>query len=68
MIVEEINIFSTVFLKLDNNEKVYYPNSALSAKSISNYSRSPDMRDTIEFSIALTPVEKIVKLKEEITK
>lgn len=66
MIVEEINIFSTVFLKLENNEKVYYPNSALSAKSISNYSRSPDMRETVEFSIVLTPVEKIVKLKEKI--
>ncbi|PRQ24772.1 putative mechanosensitive ion channel MscS [Rosa chinensis] len=66
MIVEEMNIFTTVFLKLSNNEKVYYPNSVLSATSISNYSRSPDMRDAVEFSIALTPVEKIVNLKEKI--
>ncbi|PRQ28021.1 putative mechanosensitive ion channel MscS [Rosa chinensis] len=66
MIVEEMNIFTTVFLKLSNNEKVYYPNSVLSATLISNYSRSPDMRDAVEFSIALTPVEKIVKLKEKI--
>ena len=68
MIVEEMNIYTTVFLKLSNNEKVYYPNSILSAASISNYSRSPDMRDTVEFSIALTPVEKIVKLKEKVKK
>ncbi|KAM5566131.1 hypothetical protein ABKV19_019888 [Rosa sericea] len=65
MIVEEMNIFSTVFLK-PNNEKVYYPNSELATKSISNYYRSPDMRDIVGFSIALTPVEKIVKLKEKI--
>ncbi|XP_050364878.1 mechanosensitive ion channel protein 10-like [Argentina anserina] len=66
MIVEEMNIFTTVFLKLSNNEKVYYPNSVLSATSISNYSRSPDMKDVVEFSIALTPVEKITQLKEKV--
>ncbi|XP_062021190.1 mechanosensitive ion channel protein 10-like [Rosa rugosa] len=65
LIVEEMNIFTTVFLK-SNNEKVYYPNSVLSTKTISNYYRSSDMKDTVEFSIALTPVEKIVKLKERI--
>lgn len=66
MIVEEMSIFTTVFLKLSSNEKVYYPNSVLSAASISNYTRSPDMREAVEFSIALTPVENIVKLKEKI--
>ncbi|KAM5563017.1 mechanosensitive ion channel protein 10-like [Rosa sericea] len=65
LIVEEMSIFTTVFLK-SNNEKVYYPNSVLSTKTISNYYRSSDMKDTVEFSIALTPVEKIVKLKERI--
>nr|XP_004303476.2 PREDICTED: mechanosensitive ion channel protein 10-like [Fragaria vesca subsp. vesca] len=66
MIVEEMSIFTTVCLKLSSNEKVYYPNSVLSATSISNYTRSPDMREAVEFSIALTPVENIVKLKEKI--
>ena len=50
MLVEETNILTTVFLKLDN-EKVYYPNSVLATKPISNYYRSPDMGDTVEFSI-----------------
>ncbi|KAL6208066.1 hypothetical protein ACLB2K_019018 [Fragaria x ananassa] len=66
MIVEEMSIFTTVCLKLSSNEKVYYPNSVLSAASISNYTRSPDMREAVEFSIALTPVENIVKLKWKI--
>ncbi|KAF5748352.1 mechanosensitive ion channel protein 10 [Tripterygium wilfordii] len=66
MLVEEMNILSTVFMKLDN-EKVYYPNSVLATKPISNYFRSPDMGDTVEFSIDFsTPVEKIGLLKEKI--
>ncbi|KAF8115925.1 hypothetical protein N665_0025s0364 [Sinapis alba] len=66
MLVEEMNLLSTVFLKLDN-EKVYYPNSVLATKPISNYFRSPDMGETVEFSIAFsTPVSKIAHLKERI--
>ena len=61
-----MNILTTVFLKL-NNEKVYYPNSVLATKPISNYYRSPDMSDTVEFSIDfMTPVERIGALKEKI--
>ncbi|TXG61806.1 hypothetical protein EZV62_013169 [Acer yangbiense] len=68
LLVEEMNILTTVFLKLDN-EKVYYPNSVLATKAISNYQRSPDMGDTVEFSIDFaTPVEKIGLLKEKIKK
>ncbi|MBA0777663.1 hypothetical protein Gotri_005658 [Gossypium trilobum] len=68
LLVEEMNILTTVFLKLDN-EKVYYPNSVLSTKPISNYYRSPDMGDGIEFSIDfMTPAKTIGKLKEEIRK
>lgn len=64
--VEEMNILTTVFLKL-NNEKVYYPNSVLATKPISNYYRSPDMGDTVEFCIDfMTPLEKIGALKEKI--
>ncbi|VVB14194.1 unnamed protein product [Arabis nemorensis] len=66
LLVEEMNLLTTVFLKLDN-EKVYYPNAVLATKPISNYFRSPDMGDTIEFSIAFsTPVSKIAHLKEKI--
>jgi len=65
-LVEEMNILTTVFLKL-NNEKVYYPNSVLATKPISNYYRSPDMGDRVDFSIDfMTPAEKIGALKEKI--
>ncbi|EPS67181.1 hypothetical protein M569_07594 [Genlisea aurea] len=68
MVVEEMNILTTVFLKADN-EKVYYPNSVLATKPISNFYRSPDMKDSLEFSIAFkTPAEKIGLLKEKIKK
>jgi mechanosensitive ion channel protein 4/5/6/7/8/9/10 len=67
-LVEEMNILTTVFLKL-NNEKVYYPNSALATKPISNYYRSPNMVESIEFSVDFTtPAEKIGALKEKITR
>lgn len=63
-----MNILTTVFLKV-NNEKVYYPNSVLSTKPISNYYRSPDMGDSVEFSIDfVTPVERIGMLKDKIKK
>lgn len=66
LLVEEMNILTTVFLKLDN-EKVYYPNSVLATKPISNYYRSPDMGDSIEFAIDfMTPVERIGAMKEKI--
>ncbi|KAK6119681.1 hypothetical protein DH2020_046570 [Rehmannia glutinosa] len=68
MIVEEMNILTTVFLRFDN-EKIYYPNSVLATKPISNFYRSPDMGDSLEFSIDFkTPLEKIGALKEKIKK
>ncbi|MCO5596545.1 hypothetical protein L7F22_050610 [Adiantum nelumboides] len=66
LIVEEMKILSTVFLKSDN-EKVFYPNSVLAIKPISNLYRSPDMKDFLEFSVHIsTPAEKITTLKERI--
>ncbi|KAJ6812727.1 mechanosensitive ion channel protein 10-like [Iris pallida] len=66
MTVEEMNILTTVFLKFDN-EKIYYPNSVLSTKPISNFYRSPDMSDAVEFSVHLsTSGETIGALKERI--
>ncbi|KAG2610216.1 mechanosensitive ion channel protein 10-like [Panicum virgatum] len=66
MIVEEMNILTTVFLKNDN-EKVYYPNSVLSTKPISNFYRSPNMYDTIDFAIDVsTSIESIGALNSKI--
>ncbi|CAN4076730.1 unnamed protein product [Withania somnifera] len=68
MTVEEMNILTTVFLRFDN-EKIFYPNSVLAIKPISNFYRSPDMGDSFEFSIDYrTPLEKIGTLKERIKK
>ncbi|KAF6176275.1 hypothetical protein GIB67_023566 [Kingdonia uniflora] len=67
MVVEEMNILTTVFLRYDN-QKIYYPNSVLSTMPISNYYRSPDMGDSIDFCIHIsTPTEKIAIMKQRIT-
>ncbi|KAK9062925.1 hypothetical protein SSX86_020115 [Deinandra increscens subsp. villosa] len=67
MIVEEMNILTTVFLRFDN-QKIIYPNSVLATKPIANYYRSPDMGDAIDFCIHVsTPVEKVALMKERIT-
>ncbi|XP_050388155.1 mechanosensitive ion channel protein 10-like [Argentina anserina] len=63
--VEEMNILTTVFSK-QNNDKVYYPNSVLSALPISNCKDNSDTGDVVEFSITFTSVEKIDILKERI--
>uniref|UniRef100_A0A1J3CYT7 Mechanosensitive ion channel protein n=3 Tax=Noccaea caerulescens TaxID=107243 RepID=A0A1J3CYT7_NOCCA len=66
MVVEEMNILTTVFLRFDN-QKIVYPNSLLGNKPIANYYRSPDMQDTIEFFVHIvTPPEKITALKQRI--
>ncbi|KAL8524223.1 hypothetical protein ACS0TY_013981 [Phlomoides rotata] len=68
MIVEEMNILTTVFLKFDNH-KIYYPNSVLSTKPIHNFYRSPDMGDDIDFCIHIsTHADMIVTMKERITR
>lgn len=68
MIVEEMNILTTVFLRYDN-QKIIYPNSTLATKSIGNYYRSPDMGDGVEFCIHIsTPAEKIALMKQKITR
>ncbi|KAF2304083.1 hypothetical protein GH714_026978 [Hevea brasiliensis] len=68
MIVDEMEILKTTFLKYDN-EKIYYPNSVLATKPISNLYRSPSMSDSFEFAIDLhTSKEKIKNLQESIKK
>ncbi|CAI9769783.1 unnamed protein product [Fraxinus pennsylvanica] len=66
MIVEEMNILTTVFLRFDNL-KVFYPNSTLATKPISNFYRSPDMGDSIDFYVHIaTPAEKIAIMKQRV--
>ncbi|KAI3977792.1 hypothetical protein MKX01_040537 [Papaver californicum] len=67
MVVEEMNILTTVFLRYDN-QKIMYPNSVLATKPISNLYRSPDMGDAIDFCVHVsTPVEKISTMKHRLT-
>ncbi|KAG8491441.1 hypothetical protein CXB51_014626 [Gossypium anomalum] len=66
MIVEEMNILTTVFLRYDN-EKIFYPNSVLATKPISNFYRSPEMSDSVEFTVDVsTSIEQIGDLKAKI--
>ncbi|KAK1286809.1 Mechanosensitive ion channel protein 5 [Acorus calamus] len=66
MIVEEMNILNTVFVRFDY-EKIYYPNAVLLSKPISNFYRSPHMMDIIDFSIDVaTPAESISSMKKSV--
>ena len=67
MVVDEMNILTTIFQRYDN-EKIYYPNSVLATKPISNFYRNPrEMSDTVEFAIdVFTSVEDIENLKSRI--
>lgn len=67
MIVEEMNILTTVFLRYDNL-KIIYPNVTLATRPIGNYYRSPDMGDSVDFVVHIaTPVEKIAMIKQRVT-
>ncbi|XP_057736341.1 mechanosensitive ion channel protein 6-like [Arachis stenosperma] len=66
MVVEEMNILNTIFLRYDNL-KVMIPNSVLATKAINNFYRSPDMGDSVEFLIHVsTPMEKFTQMKHRI--
>ncbi|KAG0462145.1 hypothetical protein HPP92_020621 [Vanilla planifolia] len=66
MIVEEMNILTTIFLRYDN-QKITYPNSVLATLPIGNFYRSPDMGDSIDFCIHVsTPMEKLAVMRERI--
>jgi len=61
-----MNILTTVFLRYDN-EKIFYPNSVLSTKPISNFNRSPEMSDSVEFAVDVsTSIESIGALKAKL--
>ncbi|KAI9180073.1 hypothetical protein LWI28_000866 [Acer negundo] len=67
MVVEEMNVLTTVFLRYDNM-KIIFPNSVLSQKPIYNYYRSPEMGDAVEFCVHIaTPPEKIDLIRQRIT-
>ncbi|KAL2609779.1 hypothetical protein R1flu_028352 [Riccia fluitans] len=64
LVVEEMNILTTVFLG-DYNVKIWYPNSVLATKPIHNYYRSPEMGDSVEFlTLSTTSMAKINDLKD----
>ncbi|WCJ44302.1 Mechanosensitive ion channel family protein [Euphorbia peplus] len=66
MVVEEMNILTTIFLRADK-QKITYPNSVLATKPIGNFYRSPDMDELIDFCIHIsTPVDKINLMKHRI--
>uniref|UniRef100_A0A452XL21 Mechanosensitive ion channel protein n=1 Tax=Aegilops tauschii subsp. strangulata TaxID=200361 RepID=A0A452XL21_AEGTS len=66
VVVEEMNILTTVFLRYDNL-KIYYPNNVLATIPIMNFYRSPDMGEGIDFYIHVaTPVAKLALMKERI--
>ncbi|KAA0040324.1 mechanosensitive ion channel protein 6-like [Cucumis melo var. makuwa] len=66
MVVEEMNILTTVFLRYDNL-KIIIPNSVLATKLIHNFYRSPDMGESVEFFVHIaTPAEKITAMKQRI--
>ncbi|XP_057769182.1 mechanosensitive ion channel protein 6-like [Salvia miltiorrhiza] len=66
MVVEEMNILTTVFLRYDNL-KIIYPNVTLATRPIGNFYRSPDMGDSVDFVVHIgTPVEKIALIKQRI--
>ena len=66
MIVEEMNILIQFFFRYDN-EKIFYPNLVLSTKPISNFYRSPEMSDSVEFSVDVaTSIDSIGALKVRI--
>ncbi|XP_074278941.1 mechanosensitive ion channel protein 6-like [Silene latifolia] len=66
MVVEEINILTTVFLRYDNT-KIVFPNYILLTKPIGNFYRSPDMGDAVELCFHIsTPPEKIAVIRKRI--
>ncbi|GKV13910.1 hypothetical protein SLEP1_g24868 [Rubroshorea leprosula] len=67
MVVEEMNLLTTVFERYDN-EKIYYPNSVLATKPIANFYRSEKfIGDTLEFAIDVsTPAALIRDLQQKI--
>ncbi|KAK6939022.1 Mechanosensitive ion channel MscS [Dillenia turbinata] len=66
MVVDEMNILSTVFRRADN-QLVTYPNSMLSNKCITNFHRSGPINEVIEFCISVsTPMSKIIEMKSKI--
>ncbi|KAL3747152.1 hypothetical protein ACJRO7_016002 [Eucalyptus globulus] len=66
MAVEEMNLLTTVFLTNDG-EMIFYPNSVLSNKPISNFYRSPNMGDAVEFTVDFsTSRDSFAALRDEV--
>jgi small-conductance mechanosensitive channel len=68
MVVEEINIFTTVFVGSDKR-KIILPNNILATKAIHNFRRSPDLEDFIDFFIQVDTSDlNILEIKRRVHK
>ncbi|XP_030551926.1 mechanosensitive ion channel protein 10-like [Rhodamnia argentea] len=68
LVVKKMDILTTTFMRYDG-EKIYYPNSVLATKPISNFNRSGNMGDSVEFTVDFsTSVTRIADLKEQVKK
>ncbi|XP_048133995.1 mechanosensitive ion channel protein 10-like [Rhodamnia argentea] len=68
LVVKKMTILTTTFVRSDG-EKIYYPNSVLATKPISNFNRSDNMGDSVEFTVDFsTSVDSIAELKEQVKK
>ncbi|KAI6679709.1 hypothetical protein NL676_033590 [Syzygium grande] len=66
LVVKKMGILTTTFVRYDG-EKIYYPNSVLATKPISNFNRSDEMGDSVEFTVDFsTSVDSIAELKEKV--
>ncbi|XP_056166700.1 mechanosensitive ion channel protein 10-like [Syzygium oleosum] len=66
LVVKKMEILTTTFVRYDG-EKIYYPNSVLATKPISNFNRSDKMGDSVEFTVDFsTSVNSIAELKEKV--
>ncbi|XP_039156070.1 mechanosensitive ion channel protein 10-like [Eucalyptus grandis] len=64
--VEETNTLSTIFSRNDG-ERIFYPNSVLASKAISNVKRSLTTSDSVEFTVDFsTSVEILEAFKDKI--
>lgn len=67
VIIEDINVLSTTARTLDSHEIRHYPNASISGQTISNYTRSTHVGDSIEFSIESdTSAAKLDEMKQNI--
>nr|XP_043624970.1 mechanosensitive ion channel protein 10-like [Erigeron canadensis] len=67
VVVEKVSILTTAVFRIYDNEKIYYPNSILATKCISNLDRSSEMKDIVKFDLDVPASdEKVSAIKAKI--